>query len=56
MATLQKEITKFFAARLTTLGLEMIIMFIFVTVLKLNSDIWSKVQQDIYVPDTTVGA
>lgn len=35
-----KEITKFFTSRLVTLGLEMLIMFIFVTVLKLNSDIW----------------
>ena len=35
-----KEITKFFVARLSTLGLEMLIMFIFVTVLGLNSDIW----------------
>ena len=35
-----KEITKFFAARLTTLGLEMLIMFVFVTALGLNSDIW----------------
>ena len=35
-----KEMAKFFAARLSTLGLEMLIMFVFVTVLKLNSDIW----------------
>ena len=35
-----KEITKFFTSRFTTLGLEMLIMFIFVTVLGLNSDIW----------------
>ena len=35
-----KEITKFFSARLATLGLEMIIMFVFVTALGLNSDIW----------------
>ena len=35
-----KEIVKFFAARLSTLGLEMLIMFIFVTALGLNSDIW----------------
>ena len=35
-----KEIIKFFGARLTTLGMEMLIMFIFVTALGLNSDIW----------------
>lgn len=35
-----KEMTKFFIARLATLGLEMLIMFIFVTLLKLNSDMW----------------
>lgn len=35
-----KEMTKFFTARLFTLGLEMLIMFIFVTALGLNSDGW----------------
>ena len=35
-----KEMIKFFAARLSTLGLEMLIMFIFVTALGLNTDIW----------------
>ena len=35
-----KEVTKFFTSRLVTLGLEMLIMFIFVTALGLNSDIW----------------
>lgn len=35
-----KEIVKFFTARLFTLGLEMLIMFIFITALGLNSDIW----------------
>lgn len=35
-----KEIIKFFTARLATLGLEMLIMFVFVTALGLNSDIW----------------
>lgn len=35
-----KEITSFFGARLLTLGLEMIIMWFFVTFLKLNSDLW----------------
>ena len=35
-----KEMIKFFSARIATLGLEMLIMFIFVTALKLNSDIW----------------
>lgn len=35
-----KEIVKFFVARLSTLGLEMLIMFVFVTALGLNSDIW----------------
>ena len=37
---IMKEIIKFFTARLTTLGLEMAIMFIFVTALGLNSDMW----------------
>ena len=35
-----KEMIKFFTSRLATLGLEMLIMFIFVTALGLNSDIW----------------
>ena len=35
-----KEIMSFFGARLLTLGLEMIIMWFFVTFLKLNSDLW----------------
>ena len=35
-----KEIIKFFGARIATLGLEMLIMFVFVTALGLNSDIW----------------
>ena len=35
-----KEMINFFTARLTTLGLEMLIMFVFVTALGLNSDIW----------------
>ena len=35
-----KEMSKFFGARLVTLGMEMLIMFIFVTVLGLNSDTW----------------
>lgn len=35
-----KEMAKFFAARLATLGMEMLIMFIFVTVLGLNTDMW----------------
>lgn len=35
-----KEMIKFFGARLATLGMEMLIMFVFVTVLGLNSDIW----------------
>ena len=34
------EMAKFFGARLTTLGMEMLIMFIFVTALGLNSDTW----------------
>ncbi len=34
------EMGKFFGARLTTLGMEMLIMFIFVTALGLNSDTW----------------
>ena len=33
-----KEITKFFGGRLLTLGMEMAIMWFFVTLLKLNSD------------------
>ena len=35
-----KEMTKFFGSRLLTLGIEMLIMFIFVTALGLNSDMW----------------
>lgn len=35
-----KEMTKFFVARLATLGMEMLIMFVFVTALGLNSDMW----------------
>lgn len=35
-----KEAISFFTARLATLGLEMLIMFVFVTALGLNSDLW----------------
>ena len=35
-----KEAISFFAARLATLGLEMLIMFVFVTTLGLNSNLW----------------
>lgn len=35
-----KEIVSFFTARLITLGMEMLIMFIFVTWMGLNSDLW----------------
>lgn len=35
-----KEIISFFSARVLTLVMEMIIMWIFVTLLKLNSNIW----------------
>lgn len=35
-----KEMIKFFSARLATLGIEMLIMFVFVTALGLNTDIW----------------
>ena len=35
-----KEIISFFTARIITLGMEMLIMFIFVTLLALNSDLW----------------
>ena len=35
-----KEIVSFFGARLLTLGIEMFIMWFFVTFLKLNTDIW----------------
>lgn len=35
-----KEMIKFFTSRLATLGLEMLIMSIFVTALGLNSDTW----------------
>lgn len=34
------EMFKFFGSRLATLGMEMLIMFIFVTALGLNSDMW----------------
>ena len=37
---IKKEIFQFYTSRLVTLGLEMLIMFIFVTLLKLNSDVW----------------
>ena len=35
-----KEVISFFTARIITLGMEMLIMFIFVTTLGLNSDLW----------------
>ncbi len=35
-----KEFISFLSARILTLGMEMLIMFIFVTVLGLNSDLW----------------
>lgn len=35
-----KEVISFVSARLITLGMEMVIMFIFVTLLGLNSNIW----------------
>lgn len=35
-----KEMASFFGARLLTLGMEMLIMWFFVTMLKLNSDVW----------------
>ena len=35
-----KEAISYFAARLATLGLEMLIMFVFVTALGLNSNLW----------------
>ena len=38
--TIIKEMLKFFTARLSTLGLEMLVMFTFITLLNLNSDTW----------------
>lgn len=35
-----KEVISFFTARIITLGMEMLIMFIFVTALGLNSNLW----------------
>lgn len=35
-----KEVVKFFASRVATLGLEMLIMFVFVTILGLNTKLW----------------
>ena len=35
-----KEMMKFYTSRIATLGLEMLILFIFITVLKLDSDTW----------------
>lgn len=35
-----KEFFSFVFARLITLGMEMLIMFVFVTLLKMNSDMW----------------
>jgi len=48
-----KELVSFFTARIITLGMEMLIMYIFVTALKLNSDlwviIWSAVSQAVVI-------
>ena len=35
-----KEFVSFVTARLITLGMEMLIMYIFVTALRLNSNLW----------------
>ena len=35
-----KEIVSFYLARVCTLGIEMILMWFFVTLLKLNTDLW----------------
>ena len=35
-----KEVIKFFVARITTLILEMLIMFVFITALGMNSNMW----------------
>lgn len=35
-----KEFMSFIGTRILTLGMEMLIMFVFVTVLRLNSDLW----------------
>ena len=35
-----KEMMKFYTSRIATLGLEMLILFIFITALKLDSDTW----------------
>lgn len=35
-----KEMFKFYTSRIVTLGLEMLILFVFITVLKLDSDVW----------------
>lgn len=35
-----KELISFFCARILTLGMEMLIMFVFVTALGLNSNLW----------------
>lgn len=35
-----KEMLKFFISRLATLGVEMFLMFILVTVIRLNTDMW----------------
>ena len=44
-----KEIVKFFSSRIATLGLEMLIMHIFVTLLKMNVIIWTLVAQVLVI-------
>lgn len=44
-----KEITSFFGARLVTLGMEMAIMWLFVTILKMNVYLWTILAQVLIV-------
>ena len=46
---LLKEIVKFFSSRIATQGLEMLIMHIFVTLLKMNVIIWTLVAQVLVI-------
>ena len=50
-----KEMLKFYTSRLVTLGLEMLILFIFITALKLDSDAWVIVWTLIAQVAVTIG-
>lgn len=50
-----KEMLKFYTSRLVTLGLEMLILFVFITALKLDSDAWVIVWTLIAQVAVTIG-